>query len=129
MSKVKLIVRDRSHLNDGEVIDFIHGLTAKEDGLRVPEYLTITGIIRTGFDSLADGTTQSSDDIDPVVYIDNINHLTGKLLTLIDATFTDVDQRKAMKEIFKQEIWSWYGSMNDQNMLPWRRSKETKESE
>ena len=32
--------------------------------------------------------------------------LEGELLTLIDATFTDPEQRKAQKDIVKQKIWN-----------------------
>lgn len=35
------------------------------------------------------------------------NSLVGKLLTLIDATFSDPEQRKAMKDLFVDTIWGW----------------------
>ena len=36
---------------------------------------------------------------------DAIRNLEGKLLTLIDATFTDKEQRKAMKDVFRRTLW------------------------
>jgi len=39
--------------------------------------------------------------------------LEGKLLTLVDATFSDTEQRKAQKDIIKQILWkSRYDDMN-----------------
>ena len=34
--------------------------------------------------------------------------LVGKLLTYIDATYTDLDQRKAHKRILKETVYTWY---------------------
>lgn len=42
-----------------------------------------------------------------VIYYDDIRHLEGKLLTLIDASIQDLQQRKALKDIFRQILW-WH---------------------
>jgi len=34
-----------------------------------------------------------------------LQNLEGKILTLIDATFTDKEQRKAMKDVFRRTLW------------------------
>ena len=36
------------------------------------------------------------------------NHLTGQMLTLVEASFTDLQQRNAVKALVKQMIWSNY---------------------
>jgi hypothetical protein len=40
----------------------------------------------------------------------DLSHLVGKLLTYIDATFADQQQRKAHKDILEQTIWDWYNA-------------------
>ena len=37
----------------------------------------------------------------------DVSELEGKLLTHIDATFSDVQQRKAQKDIIRQMVWDW----------------------
>lgn len=36
-----------------------------------------------------------------------VGNLEGQWLTLIDATFSDPQQRKAMKDIVRKMIWDW----------------------
>lgn len=36
-----------------------------------------------------------------------VGNLEGQWLTIIDATFQDVEQRKAMKDIVRKMIWDW----------------------
>ncbi len=36
-----------------------------------------------------------------------VGNLEGQWLTLIDATFSDPQQRKAMKDIVRRMIWDW----------------------
>ena len=46
----------------------------------------------------------------PVTYEVNtydISNLEGKLLTFIDATVLDKEQRKAQKDIIRQMLWEW----------------------
>lgn len=37
----------------------------------------------------------------------DISQLEGKILTLIDATAADPTQRKALKDLIRQNIWEW----------------------
>lgn len=37
----------------------------------------------------------------------DINNLIGKMLTVVDASISDSEQRKALKDIVKQNVWSW----------------------
>ena len=36
-----------------------------------------------------------------------VGNLEGQWLTLVDATFSDPQQRKAMKDIVRKMIWDW----------------------
>lgn len=49
-------------------------------------------------------------EIGTVMYIENVNNLVGQLLTQADATFSDVDQRKAYKDITTNMVWTWFHS-------------------
>lgn len=40
-------------------------------------------------------------------YTAHISLLEGKLLTLLDASIADVVQRKALKDLLRQQIWGW----------------------
>jgi len=39
---------------------------------------------------------------------EELSQLVGKLLTYIDATYTDVQQRNAHKRLLKDTIYTWY---------------------
>ena len=39
-----------------------------------------------------------------------VSYLEGRLLTVIDASIGDPEQRKALKDIIRQNVWSWYDS-------------------
>lgn len=39
---------------------------------------------------------------------EELNTLIGRILTLTDATFTDVEQREAQKRLLKDTITHWY---------------------
>lgn len=114
MSKVKLIVRKHGSLDDGRVVDI---------DLRVPESENVIGIIRTDFDTADDGSSRASDNIDPIVPYERINDLVGRLLTMIDATFTDKEQREAMKDLYKQIAWDWYGKQKEPLHRPWDKDR------
>ena len=36
-----------------------------------------------------------------------VNNLVGKLLTIIDASYTDATQRTAVKQLIKNVVWDW----------------------
>lgn len=54
------------------------------------------------------GSQRASDDVIPVIPYEFINHLVGKVLTVADASFSDPEQRKAVKDLFTQAVWQWY---------------------
>ena len=122
MSQVKLIVckgfgsETRPFEGEAEVID---------TGIRVPEDHEILSVIRTDFDADEHGDRQSSDDMDPVLHIRQVNGLIGRVLTLGDALFSDPKQRKAAKDLLRQAVWDWYTSQNDTMLVTeaWRRDK------
>lgn len=116
MSQVKLIVEQHNTLpGSGKVIDL---------NLSLDEGFNIVGVIRTDFDTDLNGETRSNDDLAPVIHYGSINHLVGKLLTMIDATVTDKEQRQAQKDLFKQIAWDWYQTYRDNLTYPWRIDKE-----
>lgn len=39
------------------------------------------------------------------IYYQEIQHLEGKLLTIVDAAFVDREQRKAVKDLIRKSIW------------------------
>jgi hypothetical protein len=121
MSKVKLIVFEgygttyRPYIDsNSEVIDL---------KLNIPDTHSIAGVIRTDFDADPDGSRRASDALTPVIECDRINNLVGRLLTQIDATFSDPEQRKAMKDLFTQIAWGWYEGQTDQLREPWQENK------
>lgn len=40
-------------------------------------------------------------------YTYHIGNLEGRMLTLIEASIQDVEQRRALKDIVRQTIWNW----------------------
>ncbi len=58
-------------------------------------------------------TESPSGDVNTVVLQHrDVNYLVGQLLTYIDATFTDPEQRKAHKDIVKEKVYSWHGDLH-----------------
>ena len=50
------------------------------------------------------------------------NYLTGQLLTIVDACFSDIEQRKAIKSLIKKDVWgsfeilsNWILSQDDKS--------------
>lgn len=43
----------------------------------------------------------------PLVGGVEISHLEGELLTIVDASFADKDQCKAMKDLIRKTLWMW----------------------
>lgn len=120
MSKVKLITQEgygsnsRPYQGDAKVIDL---------NIEVPDTYDIIGLIRTEFDAETDGGVRVSDELTPAIRHERINYLVGKLLTMIDATFTDAEQRKAMKDLFMKICWDWYEGELAGMTEPWRLDK------
>lgn len=42
-----------------------------------------------------------------VVWPSQFGDLEGKLLTIVDASFSDAQQRKAVKDLVRQRMWDW----------------------
>lgn len=42
---------------------------------------------------------------------EEIRRLEGQMLTIVDASFTDKEQREAVKSIVRNNIWSWSSSL------------------
>jgi len=114
MSKVKLIVETVNGLSANKVEDI---------KLELPDKFRVTGIVRTDFTPESDGSVRASDDIEIVIGTDQINYIVGKLLTLVEATFTDQEQRKATKDLVMQTMWNWYEAMSQANSHAWRVDK------
>lgn len=52
-------------------------------------------------------TERNSKQMDIVGEIESLKgYIEGRLLTIVDATFNDPQQRKAMKDLFREAIWS-----------------------
>jgi len=82
----------------------------------------IQAVVEYDFDADENGERQVSDNIDPVIHIGTINSLIGKVLTLVDATFSDETQRKAARGLFMNTVWEWYG-LPDSVRDAWRKDK------
>lgn len=121
MSKVKLIICE-GYGNQGK--PRVSGSEKVIDlKLEVPETHDIMGVVRYDFDADSHGDKRVSDDINPVIRYERINNLVAKILKLVDATFSDQDQRKAMRELFMQACWDWYNGQSDELVEPWRLDK------
>lgn len=46
-----------------------------------------------------------------MINFEEVDTLVGRLLTYIDATFTDTIQRKAQKDLVKQTVRGWYDDL------------------
>ncbi len=56
--------------------------------------------------SLVAGSSLPS-DVKYGFYTYHISNLEGKMLTLIEASIQDVEQRRALKDIVRQTVWNW----------------------
>ena len=121
MSKVKLITCEgygsekRPRIGGTEKVINIE--------IEIPDTHDITGIVRYDFDPETNGDKRLNDDINPIIKYECINNLVGKLLTIADASFTDVEQRKAFKDLLKQAAWNWYWAQSESLTEPWRLDK------
>lgn len=58
----------------------------------------------------------------------NVDYLVGKMLTLVDATFTDKEQREAYKSLTKTAIYEWFqNSYSYYPVIDWSYSIDTNE--
>ncbi len=114
MSKVKLVLRKNNDLGHGELVEL---------AVTVPDATLIAGVVRYDFETNEKGETRVSDDLAPVIEISNINYLTGQILTLVEGTISDPEQRKAAKDLFRNTIWGWYTAQMEGLSRAWRFDK------
>lgn len=112
MSKVKLLVRKRNSLDGYRIID----------APSLANDVKVEAVVRTDFDPEGD-SVQTSDDLDPVIFIENINNLNGQILTIADAAFQDPAQRKAAKDLLQKAIWDWYHATKEYSGRHWYQHK------
>src|SRR3990167_1178817 len=99
MSRVKLLVRPKGNsLGSYKVIEIDQNIAND---------VKVEAVVQTDFDPAEDGSRQTSDNLDPVVYVENMNNLTGRILTIADAAFQDPEQRKAAKDLLTKATWDW----------------------
>ena len=60
-------------------------------------------------------------------HTNHIGMLEGRVLTLVDATFGDPEQRKAFKDVIRQTIWEWAIGNNEATDDEENRVKDTPE--
>lgn len=99
MSKVKLVIVKKNTLGYGDLVSTT---------VELPEDTKIIGVARSEFEPESDGSQRVSDDLVPVMHLESINNLIGKLMTQVEASITDPEQRKAAKDIYRQLVWEWY---------------------
>ena len=114
MSKVKLITEKKNQLGFGELVS---------TDVEVPEDVTIIGLARSDFEPATDGSRRVNDDIVPIIHMQSINNLVGKLMTQVEASTPDPEQRKASKDIFRQIAWEWYTNHIENLTRAWRFDK------
>jgi hypothetical protein len=122
MSKVKLITqegygteRNPMILGSGKVLTLDTRLGKNEH---------IRGVVIYDFDVDDDGSRRASDDIMPVVPYEFINNLVARLLKIVDASYPDGEQRKAVRDLIMAEAWNWYHGLTDGDLVEaWRKDK------
>lgn len=88
---------------------YIGGTQAdRETSIVLKDNEHIRAVVLSDFTPDKDGSVRSGIEEIPVIPYEFINHLVGKLLTVSDAAFSDVEQRKAFKDLFTQSVWQWY---------------------
>lgn len=119
MSKVSLVISEYSELpGSGSIYETD---TSVEENKH-----HVTGVVIHDHRTNTDGVRTVSPFIEPVIGVSDVNNLVGKELTFIEATFTDSEQRKAMKDLFTQVIWDWYNDRRENASQPWFREQNKK---
>lgn len=106
MSKVQLVVIDGYGT---ERNPYIGGTTRTVD---VDVDLGENGNIRR---VIVPYSSRSLDEVLPVVPHEFINNLVGRLMTLVDLSFNDAEQKKAFRELLIERVWSWYHGQCDRD--------------
>ena len=63
------------------------------------------------------GLVENGNEYEAIITRDDLSNLTGRLLTLIDASFTDKEQRNAQKSILRKEIINWVEKLTFKSWL------------
>lgn len=63
------------------------------------------------YDPYQGGDQPNSDTYATIWEYEDENRLVGKLLTYIDATYTDVEQRKAHKDLVKDLVYGYFSDL------------------
>ena len=53
----------------------------------------------------------------PVIPYEFVNGLVGMVMPLVEASFADLEQRKAFKDLLMQKIWQWYESKGSVSLV------------
>lgn len=115
MSRVKLLVRPSNSLGEYKVIE------VRE---HIDNDVKVEAVVKTDFDPEEDGSRQVSDMLSPVIHIENMNTLTGKVLTIADASFQDPEQRKAAKDLLTKAMWEWYHNTKEYSGRYWHKVRK-----
>lgn len=59
------------------------------------------------YDDRKTGDGPGGDDNSIIVDYHDLSSLMGKLLTYVEATYVDPEQRKAHKDLVRQTVWDW----------------------
>lgn len=62
----------------------------------------------------------------PLMGYSEVNAILGKILTFVDATYTDKEQREATKKILRTTIWEYNNYLQEQITNGMKRAKEQK---
>lgn len=114
MSKVELVVWKRNELAFGTLV---------KTNVALPEDVEIRGVVRTDFDTNEQGETRTGDDIALVISMDDVNNLVGKMITLTDAMTNDPEQRKALKDLVTNTVWTWENNRSELLSRSWRHDR------
>lgn len=71
-------------------------------------------------------TPRAYDSSGTVIDGSEIDSLVGKLLTYVDATYNDSEQRTAHKNLIRQTVWSWFTNhrVNGEKTIEFAATKE-----
>jgi len=122
MAKVKLITQEGYGTERNPIIGGSEKVITLD--LKLDKNEHIRGVVIYDFDVEEDGSRRSSDDILPVIPYEFINNLVARLLKIVDASYPDGEQRKAVRDLIMGEAWSWYNGQTDNDLREaWRKDK------
>jgi hypothetical protein len=108
-SKVWIVMSDRQGLARNTSKKLAYEYTAEDTGV---DFVKPIGLV---FDHGDGGNIHMSDSpavhvaANPIISTVEVSNLEGRLLTLVDAAFSDIEQRKAFKSVIRETVWRWNG--------------------